>query len=87
MEVLTMFFICVSIAGLVLQHWKNIPPFCLLTILLALGGLVCTLDEYTKTALEEYPALILVIAMVSIMVWSSWNLVNAYLPNRKNKRV
>lgn len=83
MEITTIFFICAGFIGLVLQYWKNEIPFNLLTELLALGGLVTVLDEYTGGTLADTPALVLVVSMVGVMVWSAWNMVNAYLPNKR----
>lgn len=86
MEFVTIFLVCGGFAGLILQYWKNEAPFSMLTELLALGGLVCVLDEYTANTLADTPALVLVVAMVGVMVWSAWNMVNAYWPVKKGRR-
>ena len=74
-----------SFAGLILQYWKNEPAFSLLTELLAVGGLITVLDEYTGNTLEQIPALVFVIAMIGVMVWSAWNMVLYYMPNKKRR--
>lgn len=86
MEFITIFLVCCGFAGLVLQYWKNEAPFCLLTELLALGGLVCVLDEYSNSMLADTPALVLVVAMVGVMVWSAWNMVKSYWPVNNKRR-
>ena len=85
MEVLTLFLVCAGIGGLILQYWKNEPAFCLLTEILAVGGLVTTLDEYTASTIGSTPALVIVIAMVAVMIWSAWNMALFYMPNKKRR--
>ena len=86
MDFVTVFFVVASFGGLILQYWKNEPAFSLLTELLAVGGLVTTLEEYTGGTMEQTPALVFVIAMIGIMVWSAWNMVLHYMPNAKKRR-
>lgn len=83
MDFVTIFLLCASFGGLILQYWKNEPAFTLLTELLAVGGLVTVIQEYTGNTLEETPALVFVIAMIGVMVWSAWNMVLYYMPNKK----
>ena len=85
METITLFLVCAGIGGLILQYWKNEPAFNLLTEILAVGGLVSAMDEYGASTMAETPALVLVIAMVSIMIWSAWNFVRAYTPSNKRR--
>lgn len=85
METITLFLVCAGIGGLILQYWKNEPAFNLLTEILAVGGLVSALDEYGANTMGETPALVLVIAMVSVMIWSAWNFVRAYTPSNKRR--
>lgn len=85
MEIVTIFLLVGSFAGLILQYWKNEPAFSLLTELLAVGGLITVLNEYTGNTLEQTPALVFVIAMIGVMVWSAWNMVLYYMPNKKRR--
>lgn len=85
MELITIFFLCASIGGLILQYWRNEPPFCLLSEIFSVGGLVTVLNDFGNNAIEEAPALVLVIAMIGVMVWSAWNMVNAFMPNKKRR--
>lgn len=85
MDFVTVFLVVASFGGLILQYWKNEPAFSLLSELLAVGGLVTVLQEYSASTLEETPALVFVIAMVGVMIWSSWNLVQYYTPGKKKR--
>lgn len=85
MEIVTIFLLVGSFGGLILQYWKNEPAFSLLTELLAVGGLITVLDEYTGNTLGQTPALVFVIAMIGVMVWSAWNMVLYYMPNKKRR--
>ncbi len=80
-----MFFVVAGFGGLILQYWKNEPAFSLITELLAVGGLVTVLEEYTGGTMEQTPALVFVIAMIGVMVWSAWNMVLYYMPNKKRR--
>lgn len=86
MEFMTMFFIIAGFCGLILQYWKNEAPFSLLTELFGIGGIVTTIQEYTGGTMEETPALVIIIAMVGVMIWSSWNLVLIFMPNKIKRR-
>ncbi len=85
MDFVTVFFVVAGFGGLILQYWKNEPAFSLITELLAVGGLVTVLEEYTGGTMEQTPALVFVIAMIGVMVWSAWNMVLYYMPNKKRR--
>lgn len=86
MDFITVFLVVASFGGLILQYWKNEPAFSLITEILAVGGLVTVIQEYTASNMEQTPALVFVIAMVGVMIWSAWNMALYYMPNGKKRR-
>lgn len=84
MEVITVFLVVASLTGLIVQYLIKAPPFYLITELLAVGGLVTVLNDYDAGAFDQYSALVLVIVMVAVCIFSAWNFVNYYmLDNRR----
>lgn len=86
MEGITLFLVISAFAGLILQYWKKEAPFSLLTELLALGGLVAVIDDYNNTLMGSTPAFILVVAMIAVMIWSAWNYIVIYWPDKTKRR-
>lgn len=72
-----------AILGLILQYRLKVTPVCLITELLALGGLVQAIAEYDATNLNEWTATVLIIAMVSVMIWSIWNYIQVFSRGKK----
>ena len=86
METITILLVCGAFLGLVAQYLIKEPPFYLMSELLGLGGIVSLIDEVNANTLGDTPAMLLIIGMVSIMIYSTWGLVNYYAPNGKKKR-
>jgi hypothetical protein len=83
MEVITVFLIVSALAGLIVQYVIKAVPFYLISEILAGGGVVAVIDEFNGGALDQNSALVLVIVMLAVCIFSALNFVNYYWPARK----
>lgn len=83
MEVITVFLIVSALAGLVIQYVIRAVPFYLISEILAGGAVASVINEFNGGALDQNGALVLVIVMLAVCIFSAWNFVNYYWPARK----
>ena len=83
MEVITVFLIVSALAGLIVQYLIKAVPFYLISELLAVGAIASVIDEYTALAIDETSALVVVVVMLAVCIFSAWNFINYYWPSKR----
>ena len=80
MEDITLFLWIGAISVLILQYYVHVSPIYFLGELLGVGGLTVTLQEVEDLTLSEDVGLVMTIAMIIVILYSTVNLIDHYWP-------
>ena len=80
MEDITLFLWISGFIALALQYYVRVPPAYFIGELLGIGGLVCTFNEVNAETLSTDIGLLMSIAMLIVILYSTVNLVGHYWP-------
>ena len=83
MEPITVFLVVSALAGLIVQYLIKAVPFYLISEILAGGGVASIITDFNGGSIDEISALVLVIVMLAVCIFSALNFVNYYWPARK----
>lgn len=80
MEDITLFFWIGGFLALALQYYVKVPPTYFIGELLGIGGLVRTFTEVENQTIGDDVGLLMTIAMIIVILYSTINLVGHYWP-------
>lgn len=83
MEDITILLVVASMVGMCAQYWIKTPWMYLLTMILSVGSLASVIDDYVGGFITDTPAMVLVIVSVAVILFSTMNYVNLYMPKSK----
>lgn len=80
MEDITLFLWIGAISVLILQYYVHVSPIYFLGELLGIGGLTVTLQEVEAMTLSDNVGLVMTIAMIIVILYSTVNLMDHFWP-------
>lgn len=83
MEDITILLVVASVCGMCVQYWIKEPWMYLLTMILSVGMLASVIDDYVAGIITDTPAMVFVIVSVAVILFSTMNYVNHYMPKSK----
>ena len=83
MEDITILLVVASVCGMCVQYWIKEPWMYLLTMILSVGMLAAVIDDYVAGIITDTPAMVFVIVSVAVILFSTMNYVNHYMPKSK----
>lgn len=80
MEDITLFFWIGGFLALALQYYVRVPPAYFIGELLGIGGLICTFKDVEDSIIATDLGMLMSIAMIVVILYSTVNLIGHYWP-------
>lgn len=85
MEDITLFLWIGGLIALALQYYVRVSPIFFIGELLGIGGLITTFQEVDAQSLGADVGMLMTIAMVVVILYSTLNLINYYWPTSEKR--